>query len=232
MDRDNASFERTLGEIRQYLSDKVVPLYLPVGSEKNFKGVVDVLANKAYLYAGDGSKEFEEAVVPQDMADEVSKAREEAIERIVEADDELMMRYLEGDSISKEELLPVLRKAVRERKLFGVAGRCSASVGVMQLDVISDSPSPLEMPPQRDKGEAEVDVPPDRMDLYGPLLQGYGGSLCGQAFFHSFCWRSFQRQGLFSVNKETEERVSGYRLMPQGWRRGQGDHDGRCGCCA
>ncbi|HOK19474.1 MAG TPA: GTP-binding protein, partial [Thermosynergistes sp.] len=84
MDRDNASFDRTLGEIRQYLSDKVVPLYLPIGSEKNFKGLVDVLANKAYLYAGDGSKGFEEAVVPQDMADEVSKAREEAIERIVE----------------------------------------------------------------------------------------------------------------------------------------------------
>lgn len=219
MDRDNASFERTLGEIRQYLSDKVVPLYLPVGSEKNFKGVVDVLANKAYLYAGDGSKEFEEAVVPQDMADEVSKAREEAIERIVEADDELMMRYLEGDSISKEELLPVLRKAVRERKLFpALPGAAPANVGVMQLlDVISDIlPSPLEMPPRKGiKGEAEVNVPPDPNGPFMALcfkvmVDPYVGKL---SFIRVFSGNHSSDKGLFNVNKETEERVSGYRLM-------------------
>jgi len=69
MERENADFERTLKEIQDYLSDKAVPLFLPVGKEAAFKGVVDVLRQKAFMYKGDGGKEYQEIDVPPEMAD-------------------------------------------------------------------------------------------------------------------------------------------------------------------
>jgi elongation factor G len=75
MERENADFEKVVGEVQQYLSEKATPLFLPVGKESTFRGVVDILRQKAYLYKGDGSREFTEAEVPADMADQASSAR-------------------------------------------------------------------------------------------------------------------------------------------------------------
>jgi len=149
MDRENADFDRTVGDLRKYMSEKVVPLFLPIGKEAAFKGVVDILNGKGYLYKGDGSKEFTETGIPSEMADEVKAAREALVERIVEADDELMMRYLDGEQISGEELSGALRVAVAKRTLFpALPGSSTSNVGIFQLlDTLTDvMPSPLEMP--------------------------------------------------------------------------------------
>ena len=120
LDRENADYARTLDDIKKQLSDKAVPFFLPIGKEASFKGVVDILNQKAYEYVTDGSGSFKEISIPAEMVDEVSAARESLIESVVEADDEVMMMYLEGDEISHEEIVKVARKAIRERQIFPV----------------------------------------------------------------------------------------------------------------
>ncbi|HQO82834.1 MAG TPA: elongation factor G [Synergistales bacterium] len=219
MERENADFERTLREIQDYLSDKAVPLFLPVGKEAAFKGVVDVLRQKAYMYKGDGSKEFTETDVPSDLADYVTSSREALVERIVEADDELMMRYLEGEQLSIEELVPALRKSVLSRSLFPVLpGASTSNVGVCQLlDAIAEVlPSPLEMPPRKAlKGDSEVMVEPDPAGKFSAfcfkiMVDPYVGKL---SFIRVFSGSASSENPLYNLSRGEDERVSAFKLM-------------------
>ena len=112
MDKEHADFSSAVSDLQANLTNKALPLYLPIGQEASFKGVVDVLTGKSYTYKGDGSKDFVEGDVPAEMADALSAARDELVERIVEADDEIMTRYLDGEELSPEEIRATLRKAV------------------------------------------------------------------------------------------------------------------------
>ncbi|WP_029165259.1 elongation factor G [Aminiphilus circumscriptus] len=219
MARENADFERSLGEIRQYMTERAMPLFLPIGKETTFKGVADLLSGKAYLYKGDGSKDMSEGPIPADMADAVAAARESLVECIVEADDELMMRYLDGEQISMEELVPALRKSVRERRLFPVIpGDSGANVGIYQfLDIVADVlPSPLEMAPRPAlKGDEEVQVAPDPKGPFMALcfkvmVDPYVGKL---SFLRVFSGTLTSDQPIYNVNKGEEERVSAFKLM-------------------
>lgn len=219
MERENADFQKTLGTIKEYLSDKAVPLFLPIGSEASFKGVVDLLRQKAYVYKGDGSKEFSEADVPVEMQNEVQTAREELLEKVVESDDELMMRYLEGEEIGLEEILPALRKAVRDRELFPVLpGSSPANIGIVQLlDSIADAcPSPLDMPPRKAlSGEDEISVEPGpegpfRALCFKIMVDPYVGKL---SFLRVFSGSLSSESPIYNVNKGEEERISAFKLM-------------------
>ena len=219
LDRDNSDFTRTLDDIRRYLSDKAVPLFIPIGKEANFKGVIDVLNQKAYMYKADGSKEFKEEDIPQDLAQEASDVREELLERIVEADDELMMRYLDGEELGLDELLPALKKAIRERKLFPVLpGASTLNVGVSQLldSIALLFPSPVEMPPRKAlKGEEEIELSPN---INGPfaalcfkiMVDPYVGKL---SFLRVFSGKLTSDRPIYNVNKGEEERISAFKMM-------------------
>ena len=219
LDRDNSDFSRTLDDIRRYLSDKAVPLFIPIGKEASLKGVIDVLNQKAYMYEADGSKEFKEEDIPQDLAQEASDVREELLERIVEADDELMMRYLDGEELGLDELLPALKKAIRERKLFPVLpGASTLNVGVSQLldSIALLFPSPVEMPPRKAlKGEEEIELSPD---INGPfaalcfkiMVDPYVGKL---SFLRVFSGKLTSDRPIYNVNKGEEERISAFKMM-------------------
>ena len=90
MDKDTASFERTLESIQQLLGRQCVPIQVPLGEEKNFKGVVDLLTNKAYTYAGDGSAKFTESDATGDAAARAQTYREKLVEAVAESDEKLM----------------------------------------------------------------------------------------------------------------------------------------------
>ncbi len=219
MERENADFEKVVGEVQQYLSEKATPLFLPVGKEATFRGVVDILRQKAYLYKGDGSREFTEADVPADMAEQVSSAREALVERIVEAEDELMMRYLDGEALSMEELVPALRKAVLNRSLFPVMpGASTANVGVVQLlDAIAEVfPAPVEMPPRMAmKGDAEHLVAPDPAGKFSGfcfkvMVDPYVGKL---SFIRVFAGTASSDNPIHNVTKGEDERVSSFKMM-------------------
>ncbi len=147
MDRERADFDKAVSMVPEILGLKGVKLQLPIGSAESFKGVVDLLAGKAYLFEADGSGKLTAGDIPADMADDVEAARETLIEDIAEADDTLMERYLEGEELKPEELAAALAKGVRER-LFGVVACCSAlkNIGVQPvMDLINQLlPSPVE----------------------------------------------------------------------------------------
>ncbi len=147
MDRERADFDRAVAMIPDILGIKAVKLQLPIGAAESFKGVVDLLANKAYIFDTDGSGKVTPGEVPADLADEVAGLRETLIEDIAEADDSLMERYLEGEELKPEELAAALAKGVRTR-LFGVVACCSAlkNIGLQAImDLINQLlPSPLE----------------------------------------------------------------------------------------
>src|SRR3990172_3422808 len=118
LDRDRASLERTLQSLRDTLNRAVMPIQLPVGSEKSFKGIVDLVARKAFVFQTDGSGKFTEAPVPAEMTAEIDTAREALIEMVAEADEKLMEKFFEAGTLTDEELLAGLRAATAGGKLF------------------------------------------------------------------------------------------------------------------
>ena len=120
MDRDLASFERTLSSLEQVFGRGVVPIQLPIGAEKNFRGVIDLVTMKALIYTpdGDGKAKIEE--IPADLAEEAKAAHEKLVEMVAEGEDELMNEFFEKGTLPVEDLKKGLHEEVRDKKIFPV----------------------------------------------------------------------------------------------------------------
>ena len=150
MDRTGASFWRCFDMIKDRLGANPVAVQLPVGLESHFKGIIDLIENKAILYTDDLGTTMDRTDIPADMAEEVRVQREKMVELIVESDDELTLRYLEGEEIGPEELKSALRRATIDLRLVPVfCGSALKNKGVQPLlDAVLDYlPSPLDVPP-------------------------------------------------------------------------------------
>ncbi|GIW07849.1 MAG: elongation factor G [Dehalococcoidia bacterium] len=150
MDRMGADFWRTVTMIVERLGANPVPIQIPIGSESSFKGVVDLLANQAIIYTDDLGTKLASTAIPEELAEEAAKHREAMLEKIAETDDELALRYLEGEPISVEELKAALRRATLESKLVPVlCGAALKNKGIQpMLDAVVDYlPSPADKPP-------------------------------------------------------------------------------------
>ena len=110
MDRTGANFYRVYEQIRDRLKANAVPIQLPIGAEDGFKGIVDLVAMKAYLYNNDLGTDIQEVAVPEDLQEVVEEYRVKLIESVAEADDALMEKYLEGEEPTQEEIKAALRK--------------------------------------------------------------------------------------------------------------------------
>lgn len=134
MDRDRASFSRTIESLQKKYGREVTPLQVPIGAESAFSGVVDLMSGKAFTWPQDESGTLTESDVPSEMADEVAAAREALMEMVAEQDEALMDAYLEGGELDEATLVEGLRKAITARALFPVfalsAGR---NIGVQPL---------------------------------------------------------------------------------------------------
>ena len=129
LDRENASFKRTLGSIRQFFGREAVPAQIPIGEEKDFAGVIDLIRMKALVFEKDESGKFKEEDIPAGLSAEAAKKREELVEMIAENDEKLMETYLEKGSLSSEEVQAGLKKAVFSRQIFPVFA-CSALANI------------------------------------------------------------------------------------------------------
>jgi elongation factor G len=150
MDRTGANFERTVDMIKDRLGAKPVPIQLPIGSEDRFRGLVDLLDNKAVLYLDDQGKREDLAEIPAEVAAKAEQLRQEMIEAIAETDDELTLLYLEGEELGVEELRRALRQATIDGKLVPVlCGAALKNKGVQRMldAVVYYLPSPLDIPP-------------------------------------------------------------------------------------
>ncbi len=149
MDRERASFDKVIADVKETLKVKPLVLQIPIGKEANFKGVVDLLSMKALMFEADG-KSISKADIPEDLKDEAASKREVLIEDLAEVDDGLMERYLEGDELGADELANALKQGILNR-VFIPALACSglANKGIpLILDMIADAcPSPAEMKP-------------------------------------------------------------------------------------
>lgn len=150
MDRIGANFDRTIQMIRDRLGAKPAIIQLPIGAEEHFKGVIDLFEDTATFYLDDLGRDQRVDAVPAAMRAQVDAARFELVEAIAETDDELTLLYLEGETLSVEELKRGLRKATIEGKLIPVlCGAALKNKGVQKvLDAVVDYlPSPLDRPP-------------------------------------------------------------------------------------
>ncbi|HEV2495626.1 MAG TPA: elongation factor G [Terriglobia bacterium] len=120
MDRDRASFERTLGALREAFGRTVVPIELPIGEEKSFRGVVDLVRMKGSTYESNGSGKGTEAAIPAELADAAGKAHEALVEMVAEGNDKLMEEFFDKGTIPVEDLVPGLKQAISERRLTPV----------------------------------------------------------------------------------------------------------------
>jgi elongation factor G len=158
LDRERADFYRTLGQIREQLDGSCVAVCLPLGSEHEVKGVVDLLHMKAYT-SPEGGKEGAAVEIPPDMADVVAEHREKLLDAVVETDEALMERYLEGDELGVEEVAKALKDAVTRGTLFPVAcGVATKNLGTTALlDLLVEGvPSPARKGSSIEVGDTGV----------------------------------------------------------------------------
>jgi elongation factor G len=120
MDRELASFERSLTSLQEAFGRGAVPIQLPIGAEKNFKGLVDLVAMKAHIYTPDGDGKAKVEEIPADLAEEAKKAHETLVELVAEGDDELMQEFFDKGTLPVEDLKKGLRLAVLAKKMFPV----------------------------------------------------------------------------------------------------------------
>lgn len=157
LDRERADFYRTLEDIRKNLKDGgvFVPLQIPYGSEENFKGIIDLLTMKLYLYKEEMTGKYDLTEIPEDMKKEAQKAREELIESIVELDDELMERYLNGEEIKEEEIEKALKKGIEGKRIVPVL--CGSAYKNIGIEMILDGVIRFFPPPNYKKKVIGID---------------------------------------------------------------------------
>jgi len=169
LDRTGADFMKDLKSIHDRLTKKAHPIQLPIGTEDNFKGLIDLLKMKAYIYIDDVGKQVEEIDIPEEYLAAAKEWRGKLIEAIVENDEEVMEKYLAGEEPSYDELKRILRKAVISLQIFPVlCGSALKNKGVQKMiDAVVDFlPSPLDVPPMEgfDPDEPETMIKREASD--------------------------------------------------------------------
>ena len=209
MDRENASFQRTLEQMKVKFSTSFLPLQLPVGTHSSFKGVIDLLSMQAFM--GDGSKASE---IPAELRDEAQTMRQQVVEMAAEADDELIVKYLDGGELSAEEVNRGLANAVAAGKLVPVfCGSATQNIGVrlLQQAIIRYLPSPAETVTTAKKlrDNAEETLKPNSAGplatlVFKTMADPYVGKL---TYFRIYSGALQSDSRVINANKGEEERV-------------------------
>ncbi|MGG7185220.1 elongation factor G, partial [Clostridium butyricum] len=149
MDATGANFLRCIQTVKDRLKANAVPIQLPIGAEDNFKGMVDLIKNVAFVFYDDLGKDMREEAIPDDLVDQAEEYRAAMIESIAETDETLMEKYLEGEELTVEELKIALRKATIANEIVPcICGSSYKNKGVQEMidGVVDFLPSPLDIP--------------------------------------------------------------------------------------
>jgi elongation factor G len=166
LDRERASLDRSIDSLRGVFGRTVVPIQLPIGEEKSFRGVIDLVAMKAWTFAADGSGKPTEAEIPGDRAAAAETAREALIELVAEADDSLMEKFFEAGTLTQEELVGGLKRGIAAGRVFPVlCTSATANIGMQPLldAIVGYVASPAERPLEG-KSKAGEDQPIEASD--------------------------------------------------------------------
>jgi elongation factor G len=215
MDRVGASYTRTIRMVRDRLGANPIAMQLPIGSEVSFKGYVDLLSEKSYVWDDDLGGEPREMDIPADLLPEVKGMRERLVEQIAETDEELTLKYLEGENISTDELKAALRRAVLRNEVNPIfCGSSLRNKGVQPLlDAVVDFlPSPEDIPPVRGidprkeieiERHAEDDAPLSAL-VFKIVTDPYVGRL---AYIRVYSGKLIQGVMVYNSTKDRRERV-------------------------
>ena len=215
MDRVGADFFRVVEMMKDKLGANPLPLQIPIGAEDEFRGIVDLIEEKALIYLDDLGTQSETQEVPAELAATVEKYRNQLLESLAEFDEEILEDYLEGKEIAPERIRTVLRKVTIESKLTPVlCGSAFKNKGVqMLLDAVVDYlPSPLELPAVRGtevKTKAEIELKPSDDEPFAALAfkvmtDPYVGKL---VFFRVYSGELAAGSYVYNANKQRRERV-------------------------
>lgn len=214
MDRENANFEKAIATVREMTSMRLLPLQLPWGEKEDFEGVIDILESKAYQGSG---KEVVE--IPAEYQDQVEELRMEIIEAAAEGNDELLMKYLEGETLSEEEIINGLKGAVMAKTFTPVlVASGTAEVGMAPLlnALIKLMPSPAEVPPvtaEGAKGEEVLpatDAGPFAAYVWKTTADPYVGKI---TYFRVYSGSVSSDSKVWNVNEDEEERFGNIHVM-------------------
>jgi elongation factor G len=150
MDRTGANFYRVHEQMRDRLRANAIAIQLPIGSESDFKGIIDLVRMCAYIYTNDQGTDIQETEIPAELQEQVAEYRTKLIEAVAETSDDLMTKYFEGEELTEEEIRTALRKGTIEGKIVPVlCGSAFKNKGVqLMLDAVVDYlPAPIEVPP-------------------------------------------------------------------------------------
>ena len=215
MDILGADFYRVVKMVEERLKANAVPIQLPIGKEDTFVGIIDLVEMKAEIYKDDLGKEYEMTDIPDDLMDLANEWREKLLESVAEADEELMMKFLEGEEITKAEIKKVIRTATIAGEMIPVTcGSAYRNKGVqLMLDAVIDyMPSPLDIPPIKGvvpDTEEEEERPADDNGPFSALAfkimaDPYVGKL---AFFRVYSGTLDSGSYVYNSTKGKKERV-------------------------
>lgn len=218
MDRERADAESILTALEEKFGKGVVPIQVPVGQEHGFRGVVDLLHEKAWVYGSDGSGSFETSI-PDDLTEKVAQWREQLIEKVAENNDALMETFFEAGTLTQEELLQGLREEFREGTLHPVAfvSPSHNMGGHALLDLFVDvAPSPAEarLPVARDVSGEETELSRDEQRPVALIFKTLSDPFSGQiSLLRVYCGTLESDTAYYNVTREHEERVGKLQVL-------------------
>ena len=214
MDITGADFYACVNQMRDRLNANAVPIQLPIGAEGDFKGIVDLIKMRAFIHKDDLGKDIEETDIPADLTDKANEFRAAMVEAAAEQDDELMMKYLEGEELTAEEIKKGLRLGTLANNIVPVCcGSSYKNKGVQELlDAVVDyMPSPLDIPNIKgvtlDGEETErktSDTEPFAALAFKIATDPFVGKLC---FFRVYSGTLESGSTVLNANKDKKERI-------------------------
>jgi elongation factor G len=215
MDRENAHFGRAVESIHEFFGRQAVPVQLPIGEEKDFAGVVDIVERKAYVFEKDESGKMTESQVPAGLADEVEKRYKELMEMVAESDEKLMEKYFDKGELSPEDLRAGLKKSVRHNQIFPVfVASAVANIGAQTLldGVLGYLPSPVEAGAVKATIKGEDKTLPPSVDgpfaalVFKTISDPYTGRI---SLMRVFSGRTNPDGTVTNVTKDADEKLGG-----------------------
>lgn len=227
MDIMGADFYNVVQMMHDRLKCNAVPIQLPIGAEDTFKGIIDLVEMKAYVYYDDLGKDIRVEEIPDDMKDKADEYHAALLEAVAEQDEELMMKYLEGEELTIDEIKSAIRKGTLNNSIIPVTcGTSYKNKGVQKLlDAIIDyMPSPLDIPPIKgvnpETGEEE-ERPADDNNPFAALAfkvatDPFVGKLC---FFRVYSGIVKAGSTVYNANKDNNERMGRILQMHSNHRK-------------
>ena len=225
LDRERADFFRTLDQLKACFGPHVVATEIPIGSEQDVRGLIDLVDMKAFEYSGDGRENCIETAIPDDMADLAVTYREKLMDEVAEVSESLMERYLEGEDISHDEIVGALKEGTNHGDIFPVAcGVATRNLGTNRLldAIVEDLPSPVKHGGMQ-AGEVVLE-PVEDAELFAYIFKTKADPFAGRLnFFRVYQGVIHQDMQVLNTRAHAKERI-GQLLVFSGARNQTPEH--------